>query len=815
MAVIDQFLSLMLDIGREYAGGRIQKYISDRKEISKLKSDLNNYLNNQLATHRQSGNNNEEFDFEGLLEYLQNNLLQQCGSVLFEIDPDKRKQSEEQIINAAVNYAKPSNPDADSRLKEIIISCIDIIRCFYEDKIRPEDAVLAEKQTKTIIAHQQKVKNEILEEIISSKDQANKQIRLDERISNAQKAAIRFAQGFHAPLFAESEGNCITLDNVYVQNHIKYGNHIFNSFEEFHASVVSNDSAVLIEGEAGMGKSSMVMEIADKYSKGLLFSGEVVYFIPGKDLRRSEGDPIEDIQQYLMFQFNIEDDLHHAIIFLDAYDEISYVSESTDNNNRYLRKILEYINYFRYLIITSRTGYIEKNGMKRASLLKFNAEQREEFIARYNRCSREAVSNDYIKKLADASVEIENILGIPMLLYMILVNHIDPDGVNDRYTLYRKVFGTKEQPGAIQRSRNITGSLWGDLFELACRIAHLMYKHNNLYAERSEIESLINGMKLDSETENILKNRFGIEIYLAGNQDQLFTYIHKSIYDFFASNYICLHLKETFRHYLYSSLDINTVISDLNEIYNAETFSSDIMEYIMQCVKDGVFDSLYINSKENLNKLVSLFKKIMNAQLYREERKSKEPYWLSMKNMMLWVFNTFSIIFSRIEYPDLEYIDIDPSLISFLIQTLDYIDTLFLCHLNLTSCVFQHIDFKETFFIDNLLTDADFSYSYMNIIVAISQKFDDMSIRETDFFAGSFSDISFKNTDLRGSDFGNTVFLNVDFTGADLRNIKMDGAKFINCTFKNAAVHKEDIIEAELENCDLSEAEIHNKEEID
>lgn len=288
----------------------------------------------------------------------------------------------------------------------------------------------------------------------------------------------------------------------------------------------------------------------------------------------------------------------------------------------------------------------------------FSRKQRKIFLDKYNdgKSGQEKMADEFIESLTfdDKAYEngIEEIILIPMLLYLIVVNNIDIREISDRFTLYEKVFEIQVNDGAIKRNRKITQSIWNELYKLAMNIAHYMYMNGMLYIENQQVIRLIENMRLGSADTDILKNRFGIEIYLKGNEDRLFTFMHTSIYQFFAAKYICNELKDVLQRYLVNKdFNLHCVIDALNGIFNAKVFRANLFLYIMENIQSGCLDSLFNGSDQKLFQLMESLNQLLSASIYQGDIDAV-PFIIFVKNMLLLVFNVFSAYFGRLEIGD-------------------------------------------------------------------------------------------------------------------------------------------------------------------
>lgn len=96
------------------------------------------------------------------------------------------------------------------------------------------------------------------------------------------------------------------------------------------------------------------------------------------------------------------------------------------------------------------------------------------------------------------------------------------------------------------------------------------------------------------------------------------------------------------------------------------------------------------------------------------------PYILQMKNMLLWIFNTFNVFFGRFEIEEEPYwVIVNPDIVAFLIRSMEDNDFLFLSRLDLTDFYMGKADLGHTYFIDVKLTNANFSYSFFMILLFV------------------------------------------------------------------------------------------------
>lgn len=240
----------------------------------------------------------------------------------------------------------------------------------------------------------------------------------------SKESAEKYAMYFKSVLFYEHfTSDSLCLCDVYIDPCFK--NRDGKNYANFDTLYETNryENIILIEGKPGTGKSSLLMKIADRYLRGDIFPNKNVFFIKGKEIRYSNGNPITDILKAL--ELDKVEALDNSIVFLDAYDEISYASVSSDMNQEYLTKLMYGCENFT-LIITCRENYIKTFSGLRIQLLPFSSGQREKFLQLYN--CRRSLSQNFVDALIKEDNEYEDkiyeLLSIPMFLYMIAARQI-------------------------------------------------------------------------------------------------------------------------------------------------------------------------------------------------------------------------------------------------------------------------------------------------------------------------------------------------------------------------------------------------------
>lgn len=135
--MVKEYLAeLGLDIGKNW--------IKDRIDEQKLKSALLDYIERQRKYNEVCAFA-EEIDFQGLMEYIDQNLLDDVSTRLFAPKKEDRGQARERVITAAVAYSKANTSQAKTRVVKCISNCLDIICGFYASGISKKSILLHQK----------------------------------------------------------------------------------------------------------------------------------------------------------------------------------------------------------------------------------------------------------------------------------------------------------------------------------------------------------------------------------------------------------------------------------------------------------------------------------------------------------------------------------------------------------------------------------------------------------------------------------------------------------------------------------------------
>lgn len=596
--------------------------------------------------------------------------------------------------------------DFTSYLAEVFLQSLK------SDNSEPIDSEL----TKTILTLISQIDNEINQDA----DWSLTLERTEELQRKSFLSARPFAESFEDTLFADEDSDItVILSDVYTNSILNVESEDFHdTFEKLtnHFVYKENDidtsdtkiwqkwNRFLIEGQPGMGKSTLVKYIATKYLNRELFTDRVVFFISGKSLRNSKGNPLNDIQDTIGF-----DDFHdhpEIVLILDAYDEISYISRNVSNNQEYTEQLNDAVDKCT-LIVTCRPGYITSKYFLRAEMEGFNSRQRRSFLSAYFKKKHlpkdeaKALIKEYTSGIEQLSPELgaKELVSIPMLLYIIASKKLHISEIQSRYNLYELLF-TYDGNGIIvergsKETKTISKELWDASYEFAKIIAHDMYMRSSTIIDGISANKLMHSLPFSEYKIKQLENRFLIEVFMKESDNREYTFVHKSIGEYFAAKYLSSQFISLINRYLNNTAaDIDTIRDTICILFNEDEYNPVVLEFMSGDINNT--DIHY--TQEQINRIIELYHNLLYGNLPVTVDK-RSSFISRYHNILVWITNVFSLLLSS--YSGDQFAVADESLIHFLIKLNDrsQLYDLSLYGFDFSGMSFNNIDFgKISFF---------------------------------------------------------------------------------------------------------------------
>lgn len=113
-------------IGLELLTNKIQ----NTKNSKEIKLQLQDFIEKKQELFKDI-TLDEEFDFQGLAEYILKQLPNEIDKYIYGTSESQRKVVADTIINKAINYAKPNTSQGKKYVETLILQCIQLLRDFY------------------------------------------------------------------------------------------------------------------------------------------------------------------------------------------------------------------------------------------------------------------------------------------------------------------------------------------------------------------------------------------------------------------------------------------------------------------------------------------------------------------------------------------------------------------------------------------------------------------------------------------------------------------------------------------------------------
>lgn len=134
--VTDYITNLTLDL--------LKSHVEQKVDEKQIKERLATYLENQKK-YNELCEKAEECDFQGLMGYLSEELMDEMKTRVFSINGKERETARREITNKAMAYSKAETAEAKARVRNVVMTSIDLIREFYGKEISMKDYLLAAK----------------------------------------------------------------------------------------------------------------------------------------------------------------------------------------------------------------------------------------------------------------------------------------------------------------------------------------------------------------------------------------------------------------------------------------------------------------------------------------------------------------------------------------------------------------------------------------------------------------------------------------------------------------------------------------------
>ena len=603
----------------------------------------------------------------------------------------------------------------------------------------------------------------------------------------------------------------------------------------------AKDRALLILGQPGMGKSTLITWFINEYQKSQEENKGEILVYRFTDLRVDwnfnnieEQNRNVNISDIMLESLNMEKkDLNGKILILDGFDEVfvgnNRVAILNCIFNEWARDI--HIKNFS-LFITCRENYIEnlrELQFPYIVLQPFNDLQISSFYVAY----RELVKKPILENEKNKLIKMCSIFGIPIILYMSLALEIVVSNESSVVEVYDHIFcldgGIYDR--CLKRKALFQWDNEHRITEIKERI-HQFSREISIWMFENEPEQAIvpqrvyekiqdklfaqdNDTKKTHKKDVLIGNYFKIVPCYDGLGTERLIFVHRSIYEYFVTDAISSELKEAFE-YLKKLFASGAISSEHIAICEAltEDMQGKIAGALGNRLKTGYIDYTigeYLKAKictfmdgssETMKEFFYLWlegvvSKMLDAgMLYYTGKSIKEYKNIIFKEItcfknLLTVLRLFRRILNR-KYI-LQYINKE-----LIIQYIKYLANsgffmIDLSYVNLEFADLSYIKFDET------------DLSCANLIHASLKN---AILRNANLSRADLNDANLNGADLRYADLTKVVLIKADLRGADLRGVNLSGANLSGANLRDANLSEANLSGANLRGANLRGANL-------
>lgn len=542
-------------------------------------------------------------------------------------------------------------------------------------------------------------------------------------------------------------------------------------------------TTMLIAGDPGTGKSSIVSWIANTYKKD-----NRLYILRFRDWDLNEVK--NGLLKAIYFTFNCQKmDLENKILILDGFDELKLMSARENLLDEFFNDILDFQNF--KCIITSRPNYINITDFQNVfSILPFNLKRINTFYKK--------IKNIELDK---SKIDCDNlqVLGIPVILYMAIMSNIDITKKATKSELYNRIFAEKggifdrfsndgigydSGSSALRNKGNIKKYL-----EFLRKISFSMFEKGTLSLEKKECDI----PKLKFQGNNISILEFPIKHFFESIEMDI-QFIHKSIYEFFVSEYIFFTLCEELSKNNFTKSDFANVLGNL---FNKNYISLEICKFLEYKIKKSKLEKQFFIINDTFKIMLK------DGMTYHVSELNKNILECEIKifNNMLSIMHLWDNIILKFDNSISKYL----YFYNFVPLNLTFVD---LKNLKLPYAVLRKVNLTGADLTDTTLTGADLIEANLtntklkgaDLTSAILKR---ANIRFVDFSEAKLIGVDFSESDLRWKKFKGADLRRANFIGA-----YMEGTNLLKANLQRANLKAADLTEADLTEADLSGANL-------
>ena len=441
--------------------------------------------------------------------------------------------------------------------------------------------------------------------------------------SNIHSRTVEYLNKWNSNMFLndfnkrdENAGVNISLKELYVEKHLphylwKDNKNKFDDLKNLLSEYIDknsdeevNNKMLFILGQPGIGKSTLITWITAHFIDNIINNiNDILVYQFASDLKNVDWQNSSDkynITDEILKELNLSyDNLEGKILIIDGFDEIIVGGNRTKIINDIYHQWIKgnSINKFS-LIITCREHYIEdlqKMDCDYITLQTFDEEQIKSFCAVYQEKNNSSISKDTIENI----IKNQDILGIPLILYMILALNISIEKEGSLTTVYNQIFSIKDggiYSRCLQNKRYETPHRISEIKEqihlISQKIAFWMFENNSeeAYIPQKEYQEICNRVMQENQQKSqdiLIGNFFKAIKHCEGIESERLSFVHRSIYEYFVAEYIFEQM------YISIKKSKEELASVFGKLLKKNILSVEILKYLRFKVKTSELSNMF------------------------------------------------------------------------------------------------------------------------------------------------------------------------------------------------------------------------------
>lgn len=690
-------------------------------------------------------------------------------------------------------------------------SCENFLEKFHEGIRRDDDlykTIMMDLEQKGIIINQegfQKIDEKIdnLTQIVSRENDNKINVQKRELIkSRTQEYADKWNQNMFLNNFDKRDENAginVKLSEVYLEEHLPHyiwyknsENNPSTDLKELLSEYIyekDENKMLLILGQPGIGKSTLITWITANFTDK---ADDILVYRFASDLRDFDWQSARLLNKILeKIGFDCKD-LNRKTIILDGLDEVSInnrreVLDGLYDNLIYGNCIKEFS-----LIITCRENYVqEKDRIKGKYIIlqTWDEAQIRSFCDVFQEKTKINISENTLKKI----IESKDILGIPLILYMVLALNISIEKEGSIVGVYDKIFAL--DGGIYDRcinnknfaDKHRIAEIKGQIHQISRDIAIWMFENNSekAYIPKGMYQKICDNAMQKQEQKNediqhdfLIGNYFKLVKHCEGIETEQLYFVHRTIYEYFVAETIFSSIEKNVKG------DEENLAGDLGRLLKGNKLSKEILGFLKNKIKIGSLN----NAFDKINQTFQVM--IHNGMTYY----TKECY----KNVIECEMQVFVNM--------LEIIHLWENINIFLIEEMiNYLNPTKKRSINKMSNPYRFLKCEAVNLKGAILKDA-------------SESFEGIKLLKSDLHEANLHDGIFRRANLIGANLTGANLRNVDFENAaldlaDLRGADMKGINLQGATLKDTLFDEKQIIELRKYKYDLQDVRVFIEKE--